>query len=95
MLADIRPAERFELMIQNLYGLANGGKTNAQGRPGLLQLAVFHQEFRREAELVNPPRIVQRILFRALAPLARARGYKAINPEYLGPTGKAAVRPDG
>ncbi len=42
----------------------------------------------------RPPRIVQRILFALLAPLARARGYKAINPDYLGPTGKAAGRPD-
>jgi hypothetical protein len=44
-------------------------------------------------EFIRPPRIVQRILFTALAPLARAPGYKAINPEYLGPTGKAAARP--
>src|SRR3712207_340385 len=31
VLVDIRPAERFELMIQNLYGLANDGQTNASG----------------------------------------------------------------
>lgn len=93
VLVDIRPAERFELMIENLYGLANDGKTNARGVPNLLPLALFAREFRREGEFIRPPRIVQRILFGALAPLARARGYKAINPEYLGPTGKAAARP--
>ncbi len=94
VLVDIRPAERFELMIQNLYGLANDGKTNARGVPRLLPLALFAREFRREGEFIRPPRIVQRILFALLAPLARARGYKAINPDYLGPTGKAAGRPD-
>jgi len=89
---DIRPAERFELMVQNLYGLANDGKANAKGVPRLLPLALFAREFRREGEFVRPPRIVQRVLFAALAPLARARGYKAINPEYIGATGKAAAR---
>jgi quercetin dioxygenase-like cupin family protein len=94
VLVDIRPAERFEIMVQNLYGLANDGKANARGVPNLLPLALFTKEFRREGEFTRPPRIVQRILFAALAPLARARGYKAIYPEYLGPTGKAAARPD-
>jgi quercetin dioxygenase-like cupin family protein len=92
VLVDIRPAERFELMIQNLYGLANDGRANARGVPRLLPLALFAREFRREGEFIRPPRIVQRILFCALAPLARARGYKAIYPEYLGPTGKAGAR---
>jgi hypothetical protein len=61
--------------------------------PKLLPLALFSREFRSEGEFVRPPRIVQRLLFSALAPLARARGYKAINAEYLGPSGKAAARP--
>lgn len=96
VFVDIRPAERFELMIQNLYGLANDGQTNAKGVPTLLPLALFAREFRREGEFVRPPRIVQRILFAALAPVARARGYRAIDPQYLGPEGKAAAsrRPD-
>jgi quercetin dioxygenase-like cupin family protein len=92
VLVDIRPAERFELMIQNLYGLANDGRANARGVPRLLPLALFAREFRREGEFVRPPRIVQRLIFCALTPLARARGYKTIYPEYLGPTGKAAAR---
>lgn len=92
VLVEIEPAARFELMIQNLYGLANDGKTNARGIPKLLPLALFAREFRREGEFIRPPRIVQRVLFAALAPLAHVRGYRAINPEYLGPTGKAAAR---
>ena len=95
VLVDVRPAERFELMVQNLYGLANDGKANAKGVPRLLPLALFAREFRREGEFTRPPRAVQRLLFGALAPLARARGYKAINPEYVGPRGKAAARAEG
>jgi len=92
VLVEIRPGARFELMIQNLFGLANDGKTNARGVPRLLPLALFSREFRREGEFIRPPRPVQHVLFALLAPLARARGYKAIDPEYLGPGGKAAAR---
>lgn len=92
VLVDIRPAERFELMVQNLYGLANDGKSNAKGVPRLLPLALFAREFRREGEFIRPPRLVQRLVFAVLAPLARARGYRAVNPDYLGPAGKAAAR---
>jgi quercetin dioxygenase-like cupin family protein len=92
VLVEIRPAERFELMIQNLYGLANDGNSNSRGVPRLLPLALFIKEFRREGEFISPPPIAQRVLSTLLAPLARARGYQAINPEYLGPTGKAAER---
>jgi quercetin dioxygenase-like cupin family protein len=92
VLVEIRPAERFELMIQNLYGLANDGKSNAKGVPRLLPLALFAREFRLEGEFIRPPRLVQRLVFAVLAPLARARGYRAVNPQYLGPTDKAAAR---
>jgi len=95
VLVEITPAERFELMIQNLYGLANDGKSTSRGVPKLLPLALFAREFRREAEFIRPPRIVQHFLFAALAPLARARGYRAINPGYLGPSGKAAAPKTG
>lgn len=90
VVVDIRPAERFELMIQQLYGLANDGKTNARGVPKSLPLALFIKEFRRDGEFVSPPPIIQRMFAAVVAPLARARGYKAVNPQYLGPTGKAA-----
>ena len=95
VLVEVSPAERFELMIQSLYGLANDGRTNAKGVPRLLPLALFAREFRREGEFVSPPRAVQRVLFAALAPLARARGYRAIDPDYLGPAGKAAASNSG
>ena len=92
VLVEVEPGARFELMIQNLFGLANDGKTDARGVPRLLPLALFSREFRREGEFIRPPRALQHILFGMLAPLARARGYKAINPDYLGPSGKAAGR---
>jgi quercetin dioxygenase-like cupin family protein len=91
VLVEVRPGARFELMIQNLYGLANDGKTDERGVPRLLPLSLFATEFRREGEFIRPPRVVQRVLFAAIAPLARARGHKAIDPAYLGSEGKASA----
>ena len=51
---EVRPGARFELMIQNLYGLANDGKTDGRGVPRLLPLSLFATEFRREGEFIRP-----------------------------------------
>jgi quercetin dioxygenase-like cupin family protein len=89
LIVTIEPgAERFELMIQTMWGLAADGKTNAKGVPHLLQLAATATEFRPEFELLTPPRWIQRVLFGALAPIARARGYRGIYyPEQATGTG--------
>lgn len=92
---EIRPAARFEAMIRNAFGLAQDGKVNKKGMPNLLQLALFAKEFDDVIQLTHPPRIVQRILFGALAPVARLMGYRGSYPEYLSraPSGTVAVEP--
>ena len=46
-------------------------------------------------QFTRPPRVVQRILFGSLAPLARLLGYRGSYPEYStrGPSGVVAVEP--
>jgi hypothetical protein len=74
---------RFEQLIESLWGMAAAGHTDARGAPRpLLRLAVFAKEFEREIQLVSPPRWLQRLLFSVLAPIGRARGYRAIDPRY-------------
>jgi quercetin dioxygenase-like cupin family protein len=92
---EIRPAARFEAMILNAFGLAQEGKVNRKGMPNLLQLAVFAREFDDVIRFTHPPRVVQRVLFGLLAPIARLLGYKGIYPEYIarGPTGFVEVEP--
>lgn len=89
---EVHPAERFELMIATLYGLANDGRTNAKGMPNFLQLAVIAREFDREIRFVRPPRLVQRMVFGPLALLGRALGYQGVRPYSppAGATGAAA-----
>lgn len=80
----------FETMLSNLFGMARDGKTDAKGRPNLLQAALFAREFDHVIRFVEPPRLVQKVLFGVLAPLARLLGYRAVYPEY-GPSGFVEV----
>ena len=92
---EIRPAARFEVMIQNAFGLAQDGKVNRRGMPNLLQLAVFAREFDDVVQFTWPPPVVQRTLFALIAPLAKLLGYRGNYPEYLarGPSGYVPLEP--
>lgn len=84
VVVEINPAARFEEAIRNSFGLVrDGGKTDAQGMPGLLQLALFAREFEDVLLFTKPPRVVQRLLFGILAPVARLAGYRGSYPEYV------------
>ena len=77
---EIRPGERFVHMIETLYGLAREGHVNKHGMPHPLQLALFATEFSDVIVFRKPPAAVQRVLFGALTPIARRRGYRATYP---------------
>jgi quercetin dioxygenase-like cupin family protein len=92
---EIRPGARFEEMAINLFGMAQDGKTNSRGMPNLLQAAIFAREFSDVLYFTKPPLWVQRLLFGALAGVARALGYRGSYPEYLerGPSERVEVEP--
>jgi quercetin dioxygenase-like cupin family protein len=92
---EIRPAARFEAFLKNAFGLAQDGKVNRRGMPNLLQLALFAREFDDVVRFTHPPRVVQRLFFGLLAPLARLVGYRGSYPEYQarGPSGFVPVEP--
>lgn len=83
VIVEIKPAERFEIMVANLFGLARDGKTNAKGMPNLFQAAVFVREFEDVLYFTKPPRSVQKILFGVLAPIAKLLGYRGSYPKYI------------
>ncbi len=72
---------RLAEMIQNLFGLAQDGKTNSKGMPNLLQGTILLREFEDVVHFTNPPRVVQRVLFGPLAAIARVLGYKGSYPK--------------
>lgn len=83
ILVEITPAARFELMIRNLFCLAQDGKTDKKGKPKLLQLALIAREFDDVVRLTRPPRLLQKVLFGILAPIARLKGYRGSYPHYV------------
>jgi quercetin dioxygenase-like cupin family protein len=77
---EVTPGERFAHMIETLFGLAREGHVNAKGMPSLLQLSLTAQEFSDVVVFRKPPPPVQRVVFSALGPIARRRGYRATYP---------------
>jgi quercetin dioxygenase-like cupin family protein len=89
---EITPGERFAHMIETLFGLAREGHVNKRGMPHPLQLALIATEFADVIVFRKPPAAVQRVLFAALTPIARRRGYRATYPT-LSRTTLAAHQP--
>ncbi len=71
------PARHRRELFAKLYDLAREGRTDAQGVPNLLQVAVLESAYPDEIVFVRPPRPVQRIIFALLALLGRLLGYRA------------------
>lgn len=93
VIVQIKPALRFEQMINTTFGLAREGKTNKKGMPSMLQLAVIVTEFKDVMRLTNPPVWLQDILFFFIAPIGRLAGYKATYPHHKAELGEVEVEP--
>lgn len=79
----VRPAMDTEYLLETTTGLVNDGKTAANGKPGLLQIALIANRYAGVFRLAKPPYAVQRILFAILTPFAYLAGYKALYQKYL------------
>lgn len=73
----VSPALQTEQFFETFAELANSGRTNAEGTPGLLQLALLLPRFANEFRLASPPFWVQRLVCALLAPVARLAGYRS------------------
>ena len=67
-------------LIETSFVLGREGHLNAKGMPDPLQLALTAQEFSDVVVFRKPPPRVQRVVFAALTPIARRRGYRATYP---------------
>jgi quercetin dioxygenase-like cupin family protein len=77
---EVTPGERFAHLVETLFGLAREGHVNAKGMPSPLQLALTAREFSDIVVFRKPPPAVQRVVFGALTPIAKRRGYRATYP---------------
>ena len=71
------PALDTAAFFETLFALSASGLLDPNGMPRPLQLAVMVPEFSREIRPTTPPWPVLRALASVLAPIARARGYRA------------------
>jgi mannose-6-phosphate isomerase-like protein (cupin superfamily) len=79
----VEPAMRFEEAILVFWGLCADRHTNAEGRPSPLLGALVATRYRPEMRYRQPPDVVQRLLFPALAALARRRGLQGTIDRYF------------
>jgi quercetin dioxygenase-like cupin family protein len=75
-LLEIRPALGFESLIETMFTLAEEGRTNRQGLPNPLRLAVIARSHFDTVRLPFPPAWLQRAALAIGAPLGRLFGYR-------------------
>src|SRR5215218_1591674 len=75
-LCEVRPALEFESLIETMFTLAAGGKTNRKGMPNPLRLAVIAKAHFETVRLPFPPAALQRAALALAAPLGQALGYR-------------------
>lgn len=73
---EVRPALRFERLIETMFTLAADGKTNRKGMPNPLRLAVIAKAHFDDVRLPFPPAWMQKLGLALGAPLASLLGYK-------------------
>ena len=86
-VCEVRPALKFEQLLETMFALANDGKTNKKGMPNPLRLAVIANAHFDTVRLPFPPAWMQRAGLILGAPLGRLLGYR---PTYA-PTELAGV----
>jgi quercetin dioxygenase-like cupin family protein len=79
-VCEVRPALKFESLIETMFRLAADGKTNRKGMPNPLRLAVIAKAHFDTVRLPFPPVWMQRAGLALAAPLGKALGYRETAP---------------
>jgi quercetin dioxygenase-like cupin family protein len=79
----VEPALSTEYFLETGMGLAARGKVNQKGLPCIWQTALLAEKFQQVYRLAKPPYLLQRAVFRVLAPVAKWKGYKAVYKELI------------
>lgn len=79
----VEPALDTEDFFETLYGLANDGKTNEEGRPPFLQTIITARRFANVFRLSKPTYFIQQMAFGILTPVAYLFGYRSVYKKYF------------
>ena len=74
---EVRPALKFESLIETMFSLAADGKTSKKGMPNPLRLAVIANAHIDDVALPKIPVRMQKLALAAAAPLGRLLGFRA------------------
>ena len=88
---EVRPALKFESLIETMFSLAADGKTNKKGMPNPLRLAVIARAHFDTVRLPQPPSWLQRVGLALGAPVGRLLGYEASYEPRAGTPAQPAV----
>jgi quercetin dioxygenase-like cupin family protein len=75
-VCEVRPARRFESLLETMFALAADGKTNRKGMPNPLRLAVIARAHFDTVQLPQPPAWLQKAGLALGAPIGRLVGYR-------------------
>ncbi|MFZ9982252.1 MAG: cupin domain-containing protein, partial [Cyclobacteriaceae bacterium] len=79
----VTPALDFDLLIENLVGLAADGKSK-NGKYGLVQELVSLKYLDSTSYLADIPVGMQKVMMNIIAPIGRLLGYRAVYKKYSG-----------
>ena len=79
----VQPALNTESFFETAMGLAAEKKINKKGMPSILQTALMVRKFSNEFRLAKPGKIIQKILFSSLIPIAKLAGFEAVYEQYI------------
>ena len=80
-VGEVRPALRFERLLETMFALANDGKTNRRGMPNPFRLAVIANAHFDDVRLPFPPAWLQKAALAVGAPCGRLLGYDGAAPD--------------
>jgi quercetin dioxygenase-like cupin family protein len=79
----ISPALDTEYFLENGVGIANEKKTNEDGMPGILQVALLANKFAHVFRVAKPSFLTQKIIFTALTPFSYLVGYRPVYKKFI------------
>lgn len=83
VIQTVSPALDFDLLMENLIGLASDGKMK-NGKPSLMQELVGLKYLDSKSYLADMPLGIQKVLMSLVGPIGRLMGYRAIYKKYSG-----------
>ena len=79
----VRPALDTDHFLETAIGIANNGKTDNNGMPSILQVALLANKYNRVFRLAKPSFVMQKVVFMLLTPFAYLFGYRSTYKKYI------------